>query len=765
MPLSDEETPNPKNPGDSQPPDESLQASPSPSPEKNPVGRVRRENLYRRNQQPLQGWRQIAAKRAAHLRPQVAPQSGEHQDGANIAANLTPPSTPSEAPVDIEAKTNNDINKIGGTKNTAYQAETIHNNTTYNITIANDEILGKKFVAGEFVEWFERAASLGGLQEGNESNSAVNNPPQVPESLEEKVIKGIQNGTTGGAFVHEARPRTPSGVQGLPKNDKEISRWYYQDLSERDRCFVKAAAVLHGAPLDAIAEATNELYEPLKAKEEADKAQQAQQAEPQKSVSIPPVAPGPAAPPNSISDFLVRMYSLIQQEERTRVIQESTTGRDTSPAVVDDPVQDSLDSLMERTHTHCQRVNGATRLFWQDADSSGLSGFSLNVLRFLAREASVEEMFGSQAGQQFLDIIAQWPTKYRGERSWRSASALGVIWWHQNARDLLWKQASKWAKSQQAQDWEHAAALLDGAYQVERDSLKAKVDGAVSSSVIQLLSNWINTAHQTQGERGEGYATARAYALIGRKSPEIALDGLERLLSFPQPQNNSESPYYPPENLFIFSVLKYVDIVRSGHIRQVLKHLADGVERHAHWRGNPQMKGESANQRAVALHVIFTVLFLVTSCSLSAVNETVPASYSSEEPLDEYPSCPDGNGRDVLLAGLLTEAEQPMWREQLAKILCALIIEKNYQSALYLIRRWGEIVLQTQDLVLEATYIHFLVEVGELIRAWSTDRGQTQFYAFGTFKYKLTLWKTDRRLPQPGFQKLAEKVLSHFPEA
>jgi hypothetical protein len=763
MALNDDETPKPNDLGDSQLPVESQTDPPALPERKNPMGRVQRENIYQRNQRNLQSRRQITANRAAHLRPQVFPQhDGGHQLGANGATNPASSTTPSEAEAEVGVTTNNDLNKIGGSQNTAYQAGTIHH-TTYNITLTKDE-LGKEFVDGKFVELF---ASLGGLQEGNESNSAVNNPPKVPESLEEKFINGIQNGTTGGAFVHEARSRTPSGVQGLPKNDKEISRWYYQDLSERDRCFVKAAAVLHGAPLDAIAEATNELYAPLKAKDEARKAQQVQQAEPQTTGTVSPVTPGPAAPPNSMSDFLVRMYSLIQQEERARIIQESATKGDASQVVADDPVQDSLDSLTERTYTHYQRVNGATRLFWQDADSSGLSGFSLDVLRFLAREASVEEMFDTQAGQQFLDIIGQWPTKYQGERSWRSASALGVIWWHQNARNLLWKQASKWAKSQQAQDWEHAAALLDGAYQVEEDSLKVNANGAVSSSVLQLLSNWVNTAHQTQGERGEGYAAARAYALIGRKSPEIALNGLERLLCFPQPQDNSESPYYPPENLFIFGVLKYVDIVRSGHIRHVLKYLADGAERYAHWRGNPQMKGEPIvgyNQRAVALHVIFTVLFLVTSCSLSAVNEAVPASYSPTESLDEHPSCPDGEGRDVLLAGLLTEAEQPLWRKQLAQILCALIIEKNYKSALYLIRRWGKIVLQTQDPVLEATYIRFLVEVGELIRTWSTGRGQAQLYAFGTFRYELTLWLTDRRLPQPGFQKLAQKVLSHFPE-
>src|SRR5437773_1830188 len=116
MTPNDDETPNPENPGDSQPLDESPLANPSLSPErKNSLGRARRENIYRRNQQPLQGWRQVAANRAAYLRPQMAPQSGqqdgEHQTGANSAANVAPPSMPSEAQTDFESTTNNDINK------------------------------------------------------------------------------------------------------------------------------------------------------------------------------------------------------------------------------------------------------------------------------------------------------------------------------------------------------------------------------------------------------------------------------------------------------------------------------------------------------------------------------------------------------------------------------------------------------------------------------------------------------------------------------
>src|SRR5205823_1959210 len=102
---------------------------------------------------------------------------------------------------------------------------------------------------------------------------------------------------------------------------KEIESWYYQELNARERCFVQAAAVLHGAPLRAISEATRELYAPLKEQDEARKAQ----TKPKPSTSPPPAPQAPAAPPSSVSDFMMRIYSLIQQEERARVVQSSTS--------------------------------------------------------------------------------------------------------------------------------------------------------------------------------------------------------------------------------------------------------------------------------------------------------------------------------------------------------------------------------------------------------------------------------------------------------
>jgi len=765
MPANDDGTPIADVPDDPKKPEEPQRgAGASPSRNFGPSSaKARREEIFQRRRQNLD---KLEARIVARSQPQNIPLHGQpNQPQEPVAANQANAlPTPPAMPVEPAATTANKIDEVGGHHNTPMQADTIIN---FNVT----ETLAKDFIQGKLEGFFKSGASLGVQNEGEESgpDTVASSLPKAPTSIEGKFIKGIQSSSTGAAFVNKPGAGAKTSVKALPRNEKEIEHWYYQELSVRERCFVQAAAVLHGAPLRAISEATRELYAPLKAQDEAREETRKAQEKPQPSTPPPAAFHVPDVPPSSVSDFLVRIYSLIQQEERVRLTQSNTSEEVmASPLPVESP-SESINTLLERTHTYTRRVNGATRLFWQDADESGLSRFSVDLLRFLAREASMEDMFGSQLDQRFLDIIGQWPTKYQGERSWRSASALGVIWWHQDARTFLWRQANKWAKSQQEQDWERAAALLDGAYQVERDTMQANAADGVSSSVLQLLNQWISTAHQAKTERGEGYAAARAYGLIGRKSPEIALKGLERLLRFPQLQATNEGPCYPPEDLFVFGVLKYVDLVRSGHIRQVLKHLADEAERYAHWQGVSQIKGEhreNANQRSVALFVIFTAFFLVVSCSLSAVDHMVSATYSTSEQLSAHPSCPDSEGRDILLAGLLTTAEQPYWQDQLATLLCALIMEKNYQPALYLLRRWGEIVLQynSANSALEETYAQFLVKIGELIQTWSAHRGAAQHFAFGTYKYGLTLWLTDRRIPQPGFSQLAQKVLNRLPE-
>jgi hypothetical protein len=773
MSPDDNELPGPDVPDEPDQPTNTQQASeasPTPLASNITPDTARGQSIFQRR---LQRPNAIEPRRVTRLRVPGSPQRYQPNQGPDVTnpANAAKPSPVPPAPPEEEeqeATTANTIDTVGGRGNTTNQANTIYNT---NIILQTEEVV-KDLVGGTLEQIFKKAGvSLEGTSEGDEGSPETTSDSfsKASASLEGRLLKSIKSSSSSAAFVNKSRARTKTGVRALPRNDKEIEQWYYQELSERERCFVKAAAVLHGAPLRAIAEATNELYAPLKEQDEARRAQDEAGRTQTQPAPAALTTPTPPAAPSSLDEVLVQIYSLIQQEGRIRATQQMTGDAQAAPVPLSprDSRSDSVDALLARTHTYTQRVNGALRLFWQDADSSGLSRFSVDLLRFLAREVAMEDMFGTQSGQRFLDTISQWPTRYRGERSWRSAGALGIIWWHQDARNLLWRQANKWARSQKEQDWEHAAALLDGAYQVERDTMKAGADEPAASSVLQLLDQWISAAHQPQTAHGEGYAAARAYALIGRKSPEIALKGLERLLLFPQPQSINQEPQYPPEDLFVFGISKYVDIVKSGHIRQVLDFLADRAEHHSHRQGSLRgVRRENHQQRSAALYIIFTAFFLVASCSLSAADDMVPASYSSTAQLPEHPSCPDDEGRDILLAGLLTQAELPAWRDRLATLLCALIVEKNYQPALYLMRRWGEIVLKKSgdDHVLIESYAQFLIEVGERIRAWSAVRGAEQIFAFRTYTYRLSLWKKDLRLPQPGFEQLAQKVLDRLPE-
>lgn len=647
--------------------------------------------------------------------------------------------------------TESKVGKIDGKGHQITQAATIINQFTYN------------FTNGSLTNGFKGAMHIPD-EESDDQNNLDAHTPDLNDafiSSADKIIEEIAASSNDATFINTSRARTRTNSDLLPHNSKEIESWYYQELNDGERCFVKACAVLHGATLRAIGEATKELYT-------AQKDGSRENVQTVSSGEEPPSTLPPQMP-----ETLLWVYERGQQTERARAMRAQISRRENErkPTETEAIPLHSLDTLLERTYTYAAYTNGATRIFWKDTNL-GLSNFSIELLRFLAREAAMEEMFGPQAGLRFLDIVKQWPEKFRGERSWRSANALGVIWWHQDAKNLLWRQADKWAKSQQKQDWEHAAALLDGAYQVERLTLKPDANGNINSSVLQLLDRWtatahkwITTTHQPPVKRGEGYAAARAYALIGRKSPEVALQGLEQLLHFPpRQQSTAKTGRDPAEDLFISGVIKYADIARAGHIRQILKHLANDVELHIRRQGSSRIKrgiDKNAEQSASALHVILTAFILVTSCSLSGVDSNVAATYHPSEHLPKYPICPDNNGKDILLAGILTTAE-PLWREQLITLLASIIFEKNYPAAFYLMIRWGEIVLkdESEDApAFEDAYVQFLVKVGQQILAWSTEQGATRLIALGTYERKLTLWQTDRRLPHPRFRDLAHRVL------
>jgi hypothetical protein len=590
--------------------------------------------------------------------------------------------------------------------------------------------------------------------------SVQNTTNKTPDSTSEKIRREIQFGSSGAAYVISSKGQTGERSGKLPESDKEIEVWYYQ-LNEQERCLVRAAAVLHGAPFSAIAEATNELYLQARAKIEVE-----QSVLP----SLQPNTDTPSAPATLIEAQM--LFLRMHQEAQMRTTPISSNTNSPAASKPDSTPTGSISDLLEHTHLYLRRANGATRLFWQDADeASGLSRFSTELLRFFSHEVNVEGMF-AQPGQSFLNIIKQWPEKYQGERSWRSANAMGVIWWYQDARTLLWTQATDWAKSTRRQDWERAAALLDGAFRVEQDTIWNDESSVLNSSVIQLLNQWTNVAHQATIRRGEGYATARAYALISRKYPAVALKGLQRLLRFPANGTIRPEVAELQKDLFIASVVKYIDIVKSGHIRQVLAHLANGIDQPANGpmtftTTDTRRDRENAQQSTTDLNVILAAFILVTLCSLSGVNPQTNPSYSSTEALPDLPDCPNHGGKDVLLAGLLTKAEQPVWQKQLAILVGALLMEKNDETAFYFLRSWGEIVLKDvspEANSLQTAYSYFLIEIGKQLHIWLSERKSTRFFALNVYKRKLRLWLTDKRLsPHSKFQLVAKNVLAELP--
>src|SRR5206468_6530917 len=118
------------------------------------------------------------------------------------------------------------------------------------------------------------------------------------------------------AFVNAFRARTRNSAGVLPRNSKEIGVWYYQELSDMDRCFVNACAVLHGATLRAIAEAMRELYASLKEKNELAETQIQELPAP-----IAEISPVPNSSPTQMPESLMWIYLLGQQDERTRAAQ------------------------------------------------------------------------------------------------------------------------------------------------------------------------------------------------------------------------------------------------------------------------------------------------------------------------------------------------------------------------------------------------------------------------------------------------------------
>lgn len=519
-----------------------------------------------------------------------------------------------------------------------------------------------------------------------------------------------------------------------PETEEEFTAWYY-GLGDYEQYYVLTAAILHGAPVREVVKRADSLYQFIRDEVERrgnllqSRSHQGDQWETQQRESI------------RFSDPLLRTIS----------------GRD----------------LRKFTYTKTRKERGVERLYWQDADAYGLSTFGLHLLEFLCNEF----ISRGELGQFFLNALQQWSEESTGEVSRKAAHSYGVILWCHDA-DQLKKIAESWAKEYGPP---RTAELLDGAYEIYRVKSDEKVSNVGTSPVVlDLLKDWVKRVYEvlsTEQDANQaeidlainlGCAVASTYALIGKRSPDIALEGLERLLKLPLSNSTIDI-----DAIFATGVSTYVILTWSGHVRNVLEHLAASAEQLSHTRNLPrktEKRQEYRRQREVYLNATLEAFFLVAAASLTEMRDSQNIHYSLSEPLPPQPAIPDPVGRDVLLAFLLSGSEVRC-RKYIMTLLCTAIVERKSKHAFGLLRYWAEIVLRmrgTQDKDAEEkyeTFLQFIVNLGRTVDEWCHDLQEQGLFpppAVETFKKRLKQWCIEGSFYSHPIGSFAQEVLNQM---
>ncbi len=517
----------------------------------------------------------------------------------------------------------------------------------------------------------------------------------------------------------------------LPETEEEFSNWYYS-LSDYEQCYVQVAAVLHGTPAHEVSKRADILYKRLT--EHIAKLESS-------------LLPGP-------------------QSSDERETQQRGTARFSDTFLHKLPGRE----LRVNTHTIVQRIDGVERLYWQDIDSHGLSTFGLHLLAFLASEF----ISRGEHGQISLKVLEDWSKESSDEVSWKAARSYGVVLWCHNT-DRLRSIAEEWAKVYSLRSRRRTAELLDGAFEIER--LKTDTSGTerTSSVVLSLMNTWIDRVHAEFGKAtlganmasiNLGCTVASAYGWIGKRSPEIALDGLERLLKLPQSRATDEM-----SSIFAAGVSTYVTLIWSGHVRYVLERLASNADQLSHQRDLPRKVDERQQyrrHREIRLNATLEAFFLIAAASLTELRDNHTTSYSLTEPFPTNPAIPDPHGRDVLLAGIFSAGDV---RENITILLSAAIVEQKSRLAFGLLRYWAEVVLEvsgTQDKELSEIYLsfqQFMVNLGKTVDKWCLDlekQGLRSPQAIDAFKNRLERWKIESRYHSNPIGSFAQEVLKQL---
>jgi len=552
-----------------------------------------------------------------------------------------------------------------------------------------------------------------------------------------------------------------SGSIDLPETEEQFSQWYY-GLGDYEQCYVQTVAVLHGAPAHEISKNADILYQSF-----CDEVVKRES-----------------------SVHFVSQLGLVSHQGNQQKTQLRGSSRFPNLLLRRIPGRE----LHLSTYTKTGWEEDVEGLYWRDVDQFGLSAFGINLLSFLTNEIIIR----GEYGQKFLDFLYDWSKdNSKVKLSWKVAHSYGVVLWCHDAK-LLAKRAEEWAKVRSRLSWRRTAELLDGAFEIERIKIGEKANVVKPSSVVlRLLDNWIDRVHQefnihikfrmeqnnNLSKEAEvkkdkanlalatnlAWAVANTYELIGKRSPEIALAGLQRLLQLPL----IESDYYT-RSIYAAGVSTYVNLARSRRVRNILQYLDDSAECLSHQRLMPGKMEERLKYRLyrqIYLNAIFDTFFTIAVESYLGRREKPPASYSLTEPLPPQPAIPDPEGRDVLLAGLLSQNEnEAKLKEHMTALLCTAIIEKKSRLAFSLLRFWADIVfdmLRTPEIDRDAVkkfvaFYWFIVNLGKTVDSWCLDLEKQGFcspQAVDAYKCRLEQWYEEGRTHSHPIGSLAEEVL------
>lgn len=273
-----------------------------------------------------------------------------------------------------------------------------------------------------------------------------------------------------------------------------------------------------------------------------------------------------------------------------------------------------------------------------------------------------------------------------------------------------------------------------------------------------------------------GCTAAITYAFLGRRDPEIGINGLDSLLELPiEELNYGYQEIETLEQIYEAVIFCYKDLAINGaRMREVLHHLAVYVRTACYERvqmgwGTRQEREQRTLQRTRRLEATFDILAMIADASFEYVEQKKSVAYQTTTVLPARPFL-EREGRDMLLEGIVV-AEEKAWRTSLSTLLCAASIEGHGKLATHLLQRWGRLVMRDQsqhpDDVRRA-YVRFLRDLGIQVDTWCRQLQSmdvTVSAAAEFFKARLRTWHMPWRR-QADFVPLgllAQEVLEELP--